>query len=237
MRAIDKLDKLPPAAVATLLIEQAQLSTEQARLCLELAAIRTSDSSFAAQVAGLGVVHPQLSEGIAELAAVIDGCRPFATERFQVEADLSIARGLDYYTGTVFETRMAGHESLGSICSGGRYDSLATDGSTTYPGVGISLGLTRLLVPLLARGELTATRSVPSAVLVALASDETRPASEAVADALRAPRDRLRGRRQRPEVRATDPHGRTAGDPVRLVPRPRLGSRGQRHPLRRAGRR
>ena len=79
----------------------------------------------------------------------------------QVEADLSIARGLDYYTGTVFETRMAGFESLGSICSGGRYDSLATDGATTYPGVGISLGVTRMLVPLLARGGVTASRSVP----------------------------------------------------------------------------
>ncbi len=54
-------------------------------------------------------------------------------------ADLSVARGLDYYTGTVFETRMAGFEHLGSICSGGRYDALASDGRTTYPGVGISL--------------------------------------------------------------------------------------------------
>jgi histidyl-tRNA synthetase len=103
-----------------------------------------------------------------------------------VEADLRIARGLDYYTGTVFETRMAGYESLGSICSGGRYDSLATDGKTTYPGVGISLGVTRLLMPLFQQGVLEASRTVPSAVLVALASDEARAASEAVAQALRA---------------------------------------------------
>ena len=60
-------------------------------------------------------------------------------------ADLRIARGLDYYTGTVYETRMQGFESLGSICSGGRYDSLASDGRTTYPGVGISFGVTRTL--------------------------------------------------------------------------------------------
>ena len=108
------------------------------------------------------------------------------SERVVVEADLRIARGLDYYTGTVFETRMAGSESLGSICSGGRYDSLASDGKTTYPGVGISLGVTRMLIPLFNSGRLTASRSVPSVVLVALADEPTRPASDAVAQALRA---------------------------------------------------
>ncbi len=80
---------------------------------------------------------------------------------------------------------MEGHEQLGSICSGGRYDQLASDGKNTYPGVGISLGVSRLLVPLVAGG-LTADRSVPSAVLVALIDEESRPASVAVAAALRA---------------------------------------------------
>jgi histidyl-tRNA synthetase len=102
-----------------------------------------------------------------------------------VEADLRIARGLDYYTGTVFETRMQGFEHLGSICSGGRYDSLASDGRTTYPGVGLSLGVTRTLVPLFTRGELAADRSVPSAVLVAVVNEGTRALSDAVAGALR----------------------------------------------------
>jgi histidyl-tRNA synthetase len=102
-----------------------------------------------------------------------------------VAADLRIARGLDYYTGTVFETRMQGFEHLGSICSGGRYDSLASDGRTTYPGVGISLGVTRTLLPLLTRGELAADRSVPSAVLVAVLAESTRPVSEEVAAELR----------------------------------------------------
>jgi histidyl-tRNA synthetase len=81
---------------------------------------------------------------------------------------------------------MAGHESLGSICSGGRYDALAGDGRSTYPGVGISLGVSRMLVPLLAAGALTATRSVPSAVLVALADEDSRAVSDAVAGRLRA---------------------------------------------------
>jgi histidyl-tRNA synthetase len=102
-----------------------------------------------------------------------------------VEADLRIARGLDYYTGTVFETRMSGYESIGSICSGGRYDALASDGRTTYPGVGISLGVSRMLMPLLGRGYFGAGRSVPSAVLVAVADEASRPDSDAVAAALR----------------------------------------------------
>jgi histidyl-tRNA synthetase len=101
-------------------------------------------------------------------------------------ADLRIARGLDYYTGTVFETRMRGWERLGSVCSGGRYDELASDGRTAYPGVGISLGVTRMLGPLLATGYLDADRSVPSAVLVALPDEASRPSCRALAQQLRA---------------------------------------------------
>ncbi|MEP7020517.1 MAG: His/Gly/Thr/Pro-type tRNA ligase C-terminal domain-containing protein, partial [Pseudonocardiales bacterium] len=86
----------------------------------------------------------------------------------------------------VFETRMAGFEQLGSICSGGRYDSLASDGKTTYPGVGISLGVTRLLMPLIQRGLLSGSRSVPSVVLVALPTEQARPNCDALAQLLRA---------------------------------------------------
>ena len=80
---------------------------------------------------------------------------------------------------------MAGYDSLGSICSGGRYDSLASDGKTTYPGVGISLGVTRLLMPLFQRGVLTSSRSVPSAVLVALPAEDERARCDDIAQALR----------------------------------------------------
>jgi histidyl-tRNA synthetase len=185
MRVIDKLDKVPADVVEKQLREDAGLDADQAAKCLKLAEIRTTDASFADQVAALGVTSPLLEEGVAELAEVVRGCAALPTETFAVEADLRIARGLDYYTGTVFETRMAGYEALGSICSGGRYDSLASDGKVTYPGVGISLGVTRLLMPLLQRGVVTASRSVPSAVLIALPDDESRPACEAIAHALR----------------------------------------------------
>ena len=191
MRAVDKLDKLPPERVLELLGD-AGLGQEQARACLSLAEIRTPDSSFAEQVRDLAQRHGAGSElldtGIDELAGVVDACvaRTPATGRVTVEADLRIARGLDYYTGTVFEARMHGYEHLGSVCSGGRYDSLASDGRSTYPGVGLSLGVTRTLVPLFTRGELSADRSVPTAVLVAVLDEDTRAASDEAAAALRA---------------------------------------------------
>jgi histidyl-tRNA synthetase len=186
MRVIDKIDKVPAEVVGKMLVDEAGLDDEQASRCLELAAIRSSDASFIERVRALGVENDLLEEGLTELAAVVDGCASVVSDRFVVEADLRIARGLDYYTGTVFETVMEGFENLGSICSGGRYDALASDGKTTYPGVGISFGVSRSLVPLIQRGLLTSERKVPSVVLVALADEESRPASDSIAQRLRA---------------------------------------------------
>lgn len=185
MRVIDKIDKVPADVVATMLVDEAGLTKEQAAQCLELADIRSSDTSFVERVRALGVSNELLEEGLEELAAVVTGAASIVSDRFVVEADLRVARGLDYYTGTVFETVMEGFEGLGSICSGGRYDALASDGRTTYPGVGISFGVSRTLVPLMQRGLLTSDRKVPSVVLVALADEESRPASDAIAQRLR----------------------------------------------------
>ncbi|WP_300681727.1 histidine--tRNA ligase [Nocardioides sp.] len=186
MQIVDKLDKLPGEKITALLQSDAGLSAEQAAQTLALATIKTADASFVDEVRALGVADPLLDEGLAELRAVIEGCASVTNERVRVVADLSIARGLDYYTGTVFETRLDGFESLGSICSGGRYDSLASDGRTTYPGVGISFGVSRTLVPLISGGVVTADRSVPSAVLVALTDEESRPEADVLAGRLRA---------------------------------------------------
>ncbi|WP_341228977.1 histidine--tRNA ligase [Nocardioides salarius] len=185
MRLVDKLDKLPVDRVRAMLVDEAGITDDQAEQVLALAAIRSTDASFVDRVRALGVEHPLLDEGLTELEALVAGCAGLVDDRVRIEADLSIARGLDYYTGTVFETRLDGHESLGSICSGGRYDALASDGRTTYPGVGISLGLSRVVVTLLARTGTTADRSVPSAVLVALNDEQSRPDADEVAAALR----------------------------------------------------
>ncbi|WP_413449920.1 histidine--tRNA ligase [Georgenia phoenicis] len=184
LRAIDKLAKIGPDAVAELLQSDAGATPEQARQALELAAISGSDAGVAERVRALGVSTPLLEEGLGELVALVEA----AEQRVPgtVVADLSIARGLDYYTGSVYETTLVGHEDLGSICSGGRYDSLASDGSRTYPGVGLSIGVSRLVARILGAGLATASRQVPTAVLVAVGSEEERRRSEDVAAALRA---------------------------------------------------
>jgi len=183
---IDKLDKLPQEKVGELLVSDAGLSDKQAEQCLALATISATDTSFAEAVRALGVEHELLETGLAELSAVMEGCASAQSDRFSIVASLALARGLDYYTGTVFEVFMEGFEFLKSVGGGGRYDALASDGRTTYPGVGLSFGISRSLVPLIARGHLQASRKVPSAVLVALADEESRPASDAIAQQLRA---------------------------------------------------
>ena len=182
LRIVDKLDKIGADNVARLLVE-AGATQEQARACLALAAIHTGDTSFVERVRALGVEHPTLEEGLAALASVIDAGNDVAPG--VLVADLRIARGLDYYTGTVYETQIVGNEEWGSVCSGGRYDSLASDGRTTYPGVGISIGLSRLVHLLISKRGLTASRSTPAAVLVAVTAEESRSVSTGIAAVLR----------------------------------------------------
>lgn len=181
LQRVDKYAKIGAAAVQELLTGELGLSLEQAEKSVALAGIHASDESFVDDVRALGVEHPLLEEGLAELAQLV---RVAKSDR--LVADLKIARGLDYYTGTVYETFLDGAEKLGSVASGGRYDSLASDAKTTFPGVGYSFGITRIVAPLIAKGKVSASRSVPSVVLVAVDHEDTRERSIAVANALRA---------------------------------------------------
>ncbi len=183
IRIIDKLDKIGPDGVAGLLEETLGATADQIRLCLELAQINSTDESFVDRVRRLKVTDPMLEEGLEELAAVVGAAAE--QDPGLVVADLRIARGLDYYTGTVYETFMSGYESLGSVCSGGRYDNLATDGKNRYPGVGLSIGVSRMIIPLLNRNVLAATRDVPTCVLVALPDAESRRDCDRIAATLR----------------------------------------------------
>ncbi|HEY4615958.1 MAG TPA: histidine--tRNA ligase [Citricoccus sp.] len=184
LRNIDKLEKVGPEQVSRLLQSELGASEEQAAQALALAGIRTADTSFVEQVRALGVTHELLEEGLEELAAVVGELHRRAPGR--AVADLSIARGLDYYTGTVYETVLVGHEQLGSICSGGRYDALAAKGNRTFPGVGLSIGVTRLLMRMFSAQMASATRPVPTAVYVALTHDDDWSAAQDTAQALRA---------------------------------------------------
>ena len=188
LRCVDKLDKVGPEAVTELLAQEAGADAGQATAMLELAGLHGADAAVVDEGRALAARHGAggelLDAGLAELGDLLAAAAVRAPG--VITADLKIARGLDYYTGSVYETVLVGHEDLGSICSGGRYDSLASDGSTTYPGVGLSVGVSRLVSRLLTAGLVQATRGVPTAVLVAVVTEQTRTASEAVAAALRA---------------------------------------------------
>ncbi|WP_315502136.1 histidine--tRNA ligase [Actinomyces radicidentis] len=188
LRVVDKIDKIGPEAVAAELVETVGATQAQAEAALRLAGISGGDpeSVRTAVLAALDGAEPTelLTTGLTELTDLLTTAerrRPGA-----VIADLKIARGLDYYTGTVYESFMAGAEDLGSVCSGGRYDNLASNGKRTFPGVGISIGLSRLLSRVISDGLIEVSRGVPTAVLVAVTDEEHRAASDAVADALRA---------------------------------------------------
>ena len=183
LQRVDKYDKIGPDAVAQLLVDDLGLDAEQAAKCVALASIATTDESFVERVHALGVQHELLEQGLEALAAVVRVAEHQVPGRML--ADLKIARGLDYYTGTVYETVLQGSERMGSVASGGRYDALASDGKNTFPGVGYSFGVTRLLAPILGRGELTSSRSVPTCVLVAVDNEETRERALRTADRLR----------------------------------------------------
>jgi histidyl-tRNA synthetase len=183
LRAVDRVDRLGPAGVTDLLIRTAGATPAQAKACLALSEISAEDASFVDAVRSLGVDDPLLDEGLEELVRVVEAAREHNPGL--LVADLKIARGLDYYTGTVYETIMRGYERAGSICSGGRYDNLADSGTERYPGVGISIGVSRMLGVLFGASALAVSRSVPTCVLVALPAEERRPDSDRIAAALR----------------------------------------------------
>ncbi len=191
LRSVDKLDKIGADGVRSELHSKG-VAPEAVDAILELAAIQTPDGSFVDLVEALWDNSPivadaddaraQFDAGARSLAALVDAVNGAVPET--AIADLRIARGLDYYTGAVYETVLEGHEDLGSICSGGRYDSLVAGGG--FPGVGMSIGVSRLVSRMLGAGLATASRAVPSAVLVAVTDEAHRGASSAVADRLRA---------------------------------------------------
>ncbi len=184
MRIIDKLDKAGPAKVGEMLA--ASCTPAQVEKLLALCKISSEDDGFRAEVARLGVSSPLLEQGMDELAQVMAGNRHL--RRGALRAALHIARGLDYYTGTVYEGTMAGFERMGAICSGGRYDDLvgaSLGRGEKLPGIGVSIGITRILGLLLGRDLLVGSRQTPTCVLVALNDDAHRDAAMAIARELR----------------------------------------------------
>jgi len=184
IRILDKLDKVGRDGVLSQLQSNLGLQQELALRCLALASIRTFDSSFVEQVRALGITSEKLDEGLEELAFVIDSLSDLPPG--VILADLSIARGFDYYTGTVYEGKLVEFPSYGTICAGGRYDDLASAFiNRKLPGVGISLGLTRLFAALLAEGRVKVGPKSPAQVLVVFPNAERRDEAIQTAKTLR----------------------------------------------------
>ena len=148
MRAIDKFDKIGIDGVGKELAEL-NVSNEAAKKIFEFIEISGTTSEKISALKDLKIENELFNQGVNELETVVNSIRMFGVPDDYFCIDLKIARGLDYYTGTVYETFLNDYKSLGSICSGGRYDNLAefyTD--KKLPGVGISIGLTRLFYQL-----------------------------------------------------------------------------------------
>ena len=174
MRTVDKLDKIGAEKVRTLLVEECGLAEERADEILRFIAIRGTNAEVLTALEGYRGRNEVFDLGLDELTAVVKYLGAFGVPEENFAVDLTIARGLDYYTGTVYETTLLDHPEIGSVCSGGRYDNLAeyyTD--RALPGVGISIGLTRLFYVLGEQGMLNPARNTaPADVLVLPMTDD-----------------------------------------------------------------
>ena len=144
LRTIDKIDKIGKEAVKEELIKF-EISKEKAKKILDFIAITGSNSEILAKLDELKIENETFKNGLFELNEVVKNLKAFNVPEDNFNINLTIARGLDYYTGTVYETNLVKYPELGSICSGGRYENL-TEYYTKQklPGIGISIGLTRL---------------------------------------------------------------------------------------------
>ena len=178
MRTVDKLDKIGPDKVRELLLSDCGLREDQAAEILKFIAITGSNAEVLAALEGYTGRHELFDTGLSELKTVVKYLADFGVPEENFAVDLTIARGLDYYTGTVYETTLLDHPEIGSVCSGGRYDNLAeyyTD--RQLPGVGISIGLTRLFYVLGEQGMLNPDLpTAPADVLVLPMTEDLAPA-------------------------------------------------------------
>ncbi|WP_310488658.1 histidine--tRNA ligase [Chamaesiphon sp. VAR_69_metabat_338] len=185
---IDTLEKVGVAKVLTGLATQG-LSTEQSQQVIDFIKIAGDADRVLAELNTFADRLPEAAQfklGIEELTTVINGVRDLGVPTNRYCIDLSIARGLDYYTGTVYETTLLGHEALGSICSGGRYEELVgTFIGESMPGVGISIGLTRLISRLLKANVLQPLAATPAQVMVLNLQEDLMPTYLQVSQQLR----------------------------------------------------
>ncbi|WP_315789732.1 histidine--tRNA ligase [Fischerella sp. JS2] len=175
---IDNLEKIGEAKVKQEL-EKEGISPVQTQKIIEFINIKGTVNDMLDKLKHLAQIMPEAEQfnlGVTELETVITGVRNLGVPENRFCIDLSIARGLDYYTGTVYETTLLGHEALGSICSGGRYEELVRVFlGEKMPGVGISIGLTRLMSRLIKAGILNTLAPTTAQVMVVNLQEELMP--------------------------------------------------------------
>jgi histidyl-tRNA synthetase len=173
MRIIDKREKIGIEKVISELIK-ADLEKAIAQQMIDFLEEELNTDDMLTKLNSMSQINEQFSQGVNELAFVVQGIRDLGVPEEAFKIDLSIARGLDYYTGTVYETVLVDHPQIGSICSGGRFDNLASHFTDEkLPGVGISIGLTRLVFRLIQVGILKVGAATVAPVLVT-SMDESR---------------------------------------------------------------
>lgn len=166
LRALDKLPKIGRDKVILEMTERVGTTTEQAESVLDLAQLTGSATEMLSSVEKMLANSEAGQLGVAKLRELFAACSATGIPEERIELDLSIARGLDYYTGTIYETFLGDKPEIGSVCSGGRYDNLAElFTKTRLPGVGASLGLDRLLTAMELLGMLKTT-STPAEILI-----------------------------------------------------------------------
>ncbi len=182
--AVDKLLKIGADGVKAELEKIAGISAKAVEVILKSTEIQCSASELPAKVAALGFSSDLISQGVSELVEIFglipDDVQPFVT------VDVSLARGLDYYTGLIVETTLTKYPEFGSVFSGGRYEDLASEFTTQkLPGVGVSIGLSRIMDLALSEGLVPTGRKSPTQAVVTVYSEESRKACNEVAHTLR----------------------------------------------------